>query len=261
MSDPRTTPAEDVPAASGIDEAISRLQAAMPEVKKERTADVTTNTGRNYQYEYADLYDVSNAIFPMLHLHGLAYITRPTINERDRLVLHYRLTHWPSKESIQGELPLVEAKTPQGMGAAISYARRQALCAVTGLAPKGDDTDSADDVPRSAARTRNPRAASTATRRAPAVSDNAPDPNAPEMITQPMLQRAAILWDQAGVSSQERDVRLQYTSALVGREVASGKDLTRREGHNLMNLLDEAVKTDNPRGYIESHVQARQTDQ
>jgi hypothetical protein len=114
-------------------EALVMLQAQLPEVAK--TADA--------QYgKYADLTVVSRALLPLLASCGLSWTCRPTIMEDGggRFVLDYALKH-VSGEETSGLYPLPTTGSPQQIGSAITYARRYALCAVTGLAPGGDDDD------------------------------------------------------------------------------------------------------------------------
>jgi ERF superfamily len=118
--------------ASPIAEALARLQASLPHVGK--TADG--------QYgKYADLTVVSAALLPLLANLGLAFTACPTMLD-GAFVLDYQLKH-VSGDAVTGLYPLPDPNRlgPQALGAAITYARRYALCAVTGLAPGGDDDD------------------------------------------------------------------------------------------------------------------------
>jgi ERF superfamily len=124
----------DKPAS--LAEALVAFQAELPEIRKDRTAD----TG-SYSYTYADLATVSTMVLPYLALQGLSWTTRPTLLTDGKLVLAYKLMH-VSGESIEGEYPLPQG-TPQQVGSAITYARRYALCAVTGVAPEQEDDDGA----------------------------------------------------------------------------------------------------------------------
>jgi hypothetical protein len=80
----------------------------------------------------------------MLYAHDLVF-TSWTQFSGDRFVLAYKLLH-VSGESVAGEYPLPTGGTPQALGSAITYGRRYALCAVTGLAPEDDDDDATHAV-------------------------------------------------------------------------------------------------------------------
>lgn len=113
--------------------AVSALQGSLPVVEK--LNEVQAGARR---YKYADLTLLTAKVMPLLAEHGLAFVSAPTVHE-DRFVLAYELRH-VSGESVVGYYPLPEAN-PQDIGSAITYARRYALCAVTGVAPGGDDDD------------------------------------------------------------------------------------------------------------------------
>jgi hypothetical protein len=116
--------------------ALAAVQAELPRVGKGNTAQVRSDKG-NYSYKYADLADVSSAILPLLGKHGLSFTSMPTLID-GAFVLEYRLM-FPGDQSLIGIYPLPSTGSPQSIGSAITYARRYALCAVTGIAPDGDD--------------------------------------------------------------------------------------------------------------------------
>jgi ERF superfamily len=126
--------------ASTLAEALSRVQAEIPRVKKTSTGKVRSEKA-NYDYGYADLAEVTAAILPILGKHGLAFLAMPTMSE-GRPVLRYKLMHGASGQEECGEWPIVGSKA-QEHGSAITYARRYALQAVTGVAPDDDDDDGA----------------------------------------------------------------------------------------------------------------------
>ena len=138
--------------------ALAAVQREIPSVAKGATATVQTKTGGEYKYQYADLAVITPLILPLLGRNGLAFTAQPTL-VGDAFVLQYTLAH-ESGETVAGMYPLPDpiGAKPQEIGSAITYARRYALCAVTGVAPGGDDDDaaSANDKPAAA---RKPRAA------------------------------------------------------------------------------------------------------
>jgi hypothetical protein len=114
-----------------LHEALLALQAELPTITKDNTAD----TGK-YQYKYADLGAVHDALFPLLNKHGFTWLTAPTLTPHG-FALHYELEH-SSGEVRAGDYYLPQG-TSQEIGSAITYARRYALLAVTGVAPEDDD--------------------------------------------------------------------------------------------------------------------------
>ncbi|MBB1153965.1 ERF family protein [Amycolatopsis dendrobii] len=125
---------------SELTRALAELQASLPSVGKDQKATVKSDKG-SYTYSYADLADITAAVLPLLSKVGLAWTTRPTI-EDGKFVLRYQFRH-VSGEMLEGAYPLPSASRPQEIGSAITYARRYALCAVTGVAPANDDQDAA----------------------------------------------------------------------------------------------------------------------
>jgi len=131
----------DTDQPNGLAAALAAFQAETPSVAKGKTGDAGS-----YKYQYADLSDVTEKVLPLLGKHGLSFSAKPTVNDKGTFVLAYTLRH-VSGESDSGEYPL-PAGNAQQIGSAITYARRYTLCAVTGVAPGGDDDDgsSARDV-------------------------------------------------------------------------------------------------------------------
>lgn len=128
------------PPPESLAAALAQLQAQLPDVRKGETAKVKSDKG-SYTYTYANLADCSRAIMPKLANLGLSFSAKPTIID-GRFTLAYVLRH-VSGESDAGDYPLPDPNrsTPQQVGSAITYARRYALCAITGLSPDDDDDD------------------------------------------------------------------------------------------------------------------------
>jgi ERF superfamily len=124
--------------------ALVAFQAELPKIAKLNEAEVRPKEGRSYTYTYADLADVSEVVLPKLAEHGLSFSAAPTLYEGN-FVLAYRLLHVSDPDDvIAGFYPLPSPNAPpQALGSAITYARRYALLAVTGVAPGGDDDDAA----------------------------------------------------------------------------------------------------------------------
>jgi hypothetical protein len=131
-----------------MDAAFALLQTDIPRVLKGETAKIeSSRTGKTHSYQYADLTDVTDAILPRLGALGLSWRCKPTLMQMPgeagyRFVLHYRMAH-VSGETDEGFVPLPDRTDPQDHGSAITYWRRYTLCAVTGVAPGGDDEDGA----------------------------------------------------------------------------------------------------------------------
>jgi hypothetical protein len=134
-----------------LNAALAKFQAQVPKVAKDERADIP---GR--AYNYAGLDAITDAALPLLGKNGLAFTSWPTLLD-GKFVLVYELLH-ESGEQKSGIFPLAGSGKPQELGGLITYYRRYALCAVTGIAPGGEDNDAQTanheqqfDRPRSAA--------------------------------------------------------------------------------------------------------------
>lgn len=247
-----------MPQPDSLAAALAQVQMKLPQIAKTQTATVRSEKG-SYTYDYADLADVSEEILPLLGEVGLSWTCRPTLNADGKFVLAYKLLHI-SGESEEGEYPLPSSGTPQAIGGAISYARRYTLCAVTGVAPKGDDDDAtaastpAPKSSRPAQRRNAPRGEAEdrqqTAQRAPSPSGGPPlpgeDGGGVPPITAPQRAMVMSLFGKAGID--DRDERLDISRRLVGRpDLASANELTSREAKVLIDKLTEAEK--HPQGF------------
>lgn len=153
MTERKLTAVPDLPKGGPVHgslaEALAAFQAELPSVTKGQEAKIDSRrTGQSFAYSYADLADISDVALPLLGKHGLAWSCKPTVGLDGTFVLHYRLFHGASDQVDEGLWPLPSANIPfQEMGSAITYARRYALCAVTGIAPRDEDDDAASAPP------------------------------------------------------------------------------------------------------------------
>lgn len=116
------------------------LLAALLAVQTEAPALKKTAVNKHFGNTYAALDTIVETINPILHKHELVWSTLPVIDETGQPALTYRLSHVPTKDYIEGTMPLLLSKQDaQGQGSAITYARRYALCAVLNLVAEDDD--------------------------------------------------------------------------------------------------------------------------
>jgi hypothetical protein len=133
--------------------ALAEAQTELQNPTKKKTAKVGT-----YSYSYADIAEVLDTVRPVLARHGIA-ITQPTVLDGDVLLIHTVLTH-ASGQQMASSYPVCRLSGEhQKMGAALTYARRYALCSMIGVAAE-DDTDAQGaaeiDAPRNGTKTRGP---------------------------------------------------------------------------------------------------------
>ena len=141
----------DVAAVPGgtprLNKALAAAQAEMPPIvkgEKGKQEGVSTTTGRPYsiEYEYADLGAIGAVAYPVLGKHGLSYSAQTDLTGDGKFVLRYQLRH-DSGEMLAGVIPLPSGGKPQQLGILLTYYRRYAFQAVTGIHPVGDDDDAA----------------------------------------------------------------------------------------------------------------------
>jgi hypothetical protein len=116
--------------------ALSKAQGEFYHAKKD-----VNNTF--FKSKYADLASVIDAAKKPLSDNGLAVIQITDFTENGDTYLITTLSH-SSGEWISGRYPIKPVKAdPQGMGSAITYARRYAFSAITGIAADDDDGNAA----------------------------------------------------------------------------------------------------------------------
>jgi len=118
-------------------ETIGKLAAALSKAQGEMAAAPKDARGNFGRYSTLDsLWDVAR---PVLAKHELALVQSTDITPDGRCVLVSVLTH-SSGEWISGGYPVEPVqKTPQGMGSAMTYARRYSFSAMIGLTSDEDD--------------------------------------------------------------------------------------------------------------------------
>lgn len=230
-----------------LDEALLILQADPPVLTKSKDGQVG-----NQKTKYADLVQVNKQVLARLNELGLVWKCTPDLipdgDHPMRFVLKYKLLHVASGEYEAGLFPLL-GSTPQQNGSAITYARRYALLAVTGIAAEDEDDDGDAASGRRTAQRQQPQeraeaapAGRTAQRRprpgpAPALPDE--DPTAPVGTDQHRHMRA--LWRDLGFDGDEnREQRLTITAKILGLpDLESSSDLTRADADRVIAALIE----------------------
>jgi len=120
---------------------ITKICAAIVAAKAELENVAFDAANPHFKSKYASLAGTIEATTPTLAKHGLAVIQLPTSQSSDVLTLKTMLLH-TSGEYIASEYSMKpQQATPQGLGSAITYARRYALMAVLGISSFADDDD------------------------------------------------------------------------------------------------------------------------
>lgn len=117
-------------------EALCKAQSAMKPAKKD-----TANPF--FKSHYADLASVWDAIREPLTGNGLSVVQLPSVGNDGEVKLTTMLLH-TSGEWVSGDLTMKPIKNdPQAIGSCLTYARRYALSAITGVATEDDDAEGA----------------------------------------------------------------------------------------------------------------------
>jgi len=130
---------------SEMSQHIEELCAAVCEMQKAELFALKDSANPFYKSRYADLSSCWAAARGPLTANGLGVIQTTEIGEAGIPVIVTTLVH-KSGQWIRGRLSMAPAKAdPQGVGSAITYARRYALAAILGLCPEDDDAEKAMD--------------------------------------------------------------------------------------------------------------------
>lgn len=115
--------------------ALCQTQATVEAVKKDASNPF-------FKSKYADLASIWHAIREALTSNGLSVLQEPA-SEGNKVRITTTLIH-TSGEYVRSMLEVVAVKSdPQGIGSAITYARRYALGSIVGIAPEDDDGNAA----------------------------------------------------------------------------------------------------------------------
>ncbi|CAB3654354.1 hypothetical protein LMG26685_02920 [Achromobacter mucicolens] len=115
-------------------------------------------TNPHFKNKYADLPAVIEAVKPALNAAGIVYIQTASPSDDNRLHLTTMLMH-ESGEWISDTLVMpLPKQDPQGYGSAMTYARRYALAAITGVYQDDDDGNAASGAGEKKTRVSKPTA-------------------------------------------------------------------------------------------------------
>lgn len=160
--------------------AIARFQSDCPAILKTGRAKIATKTGGSYSYTYAPLAEIMEKIQPAMGQYGLSVSFRMRFAD-DRVFATCLVAHEMGHTESSGEvgMPIEKydgtgANPAQRVGIAASYAKRQAVTAILGIAPQ-DDEDGASEADRKPS-VEMPRRASEAATETTAEPADGPGP-------------------------------------------------------------------------------------
>lgn len=139
-------------AARAFAESFVKALAAMPDVHKDKKAQIKTKDGGNFSYAYADLASIIALVRPVLAEHGLVHAQATDTLADGTVSVTTRIYHEGGHVESFGTLTLAAGADARQAGSAVTYARRYSLCAALGIAPD-EDTDGAGVGAPAASRT------------------------------------------------------------------------------------------------------------
>jgi len=126
-------------------EEINELAAALVKVQGKLEGAKMDGVNPFFHSKYSTLASVWDACREPLSSNGLAVVQTCSIDENGGLVVNTTLLH-SSGQWISGQQATKPTKDdPQGMGSAITYARRYGLAAMVGICPEDDDAEAATE--------------------------------------------------------------------------------------------------------------------
>jgi ERF superfamily len=121
---------------------VNEIAKALCKAQLEMGAASKSSVNPHFKSKYAALPEVMD-VAKVLNKHGLAYV-QPTRSEGGNVTVETVLIHGESGQWLSGELTLTpQQNTPQGVGSAVTYGRRFALCSLVGIVADEDDDGNA----------------------------------------------------------------------------------------------------------------------
>lgn len=205
--------------------ALSAAQGKITFALKDCTADMGVKGGKR---KYADLQAVIDAVKPALAENNLAY-AQAVMPATDGIALRTTLMH-SSGEWIAGEIRLPNDRMGgiQGMGSALTYARRYALSAMVGVAPDEDDDGQAAQDAWKDKQTQRPAAQKSAQESAQKTAQKTAQKHetTPQMSDE-LKAKAMEVWNALGAAGfQSPADRIHEIGRRLGKSIQRSSELT-----------------------------------
>lgn len=216
---------------------IGDLAAALAEAQAELSPAVKNAQNPHLKNRYADIAAVYEAIRETLPKHGLAVsqMVLPHDNKaRVRTLLMHKSGQWIASECL---MPIDGRGGPQGMGSAITYARRYSLSAIVGVVSEDDDDA---EAAQGRQRQQYQQAPQQRTQQAPQQSRQQQTQNAQQPCMSDAQRRAMMAYfGQLGITDKEP--RIAYAQKVVGRNIGSCNELTPQEASKVIDSLKRSA--------------------
>lgn len=257
-------------------DSLNELTAALAKAQGAMKPAVKDANNPHFDSDYSTLAAVWDACRDPLSSNGLAVTQTTQTDAGGKLQLLTKLLH-VSGQWIAGLYPiLAERPTPQSTASGMTYARRNALMGIVGIAPdsKEDDDGNSANETRNANKRPEQRAkpAPAPTQQPPAAKSTAPPPavknqgktsgaatsakpNPSDRASQPQIKRMFAMAKEAGYTGADGNVdegalkHMLYE--LFGDDVIDdeGKDVTcKKLTYAMMDAVFKRLESDNPNG-------------
>lgn len=217
---------------------IGELASALASAQAELSPASKNAQNPHLKNRYADIAAVYEAIRETLPKHGLSVsqIIMPHESKaRVRTLLMHKSGQWLASECL---MPLDRNGGPQGMGSAITYARRYSLSAIVGVVSEDDDDAEAAQPRRQQQAQPQQRREPVQPRRPEPVRQASPKPQVAgqvDMVTDAQVKMMMALFNKCGLTV--REVRLERVREIVGRNVTTCSELTKDEASTIIDVL------------------------
>ena len=217
---------------------IGELASALASAQAELSPAAKNAQNPHLKNRYADIAAVYEAIRETLPKHGLSVsqIIMPHESKaRVRTLLMHKSGQWLASECL---MPLDRNGGPQGMGSAITYARRYSLSAIVGVVSEDDDDAEAAQPRRQQQAQPQQRREPAQPRRPEPVRQASPKQQGDgqvDMITDAQVKMMMTLFNKCGLTV--REVRLERVREIVGRNVTTCSELTKNEASTIIDVL------------------------
>lgn len=124
---------------SNLAAALNKFQSIAPTISKRKKAKIPTKSGSSYEYKYADLADIWDAIRKPLTDCGLSVVQVPTTLTGEHALKTILLHESGDRLQETMRVPADRDASPQNLGSAITYSKRYMLSAMLGLVTEDDD--------------------------------------------------------------------------------------------------------------------------
>lgn len=135
-------------AAMAFNVALASFKSECPPIRKTSRATITSGSGGQYSYNYAELDEIDRTTRPLLTKFGLSYSWDMNMEDTKLscvCTLRHVEGHAQTAQFITPTTALSKMSDQQKVASALTYAKRQSLIQVLGLTTTDPDNDGADE--------------------------------------------------------------------------------------------------------------------